>query len=62
MVSSAGEVARRRLADGREFDIVKRLWEPEDLEREVAAAGWLLAACTTANGYFISASGTQTKR
>jgi hypothetical protein len=62
MVSSAGEVARRRLSDGREFDLVERLWKPADLEREVAAVGWLLTACTTANGYFISASGTKTKR
>ena len=36
--------------------------EAGDLEREVAAVGWLLTACTTANGYFISASGTKTKR
>ena len=28
LVSSTGEVARRRLSDGREFDIVKRFWEP----------------------------------
>ncbi len=62
MVSSAGEVARRRLSDGREFDLVERVWRPADLEREVAAVGWLLTACTTANGYFISASGTQTSR
>lgn len=62
IVSSAGEVARRRLSDGREFDLVERLWKPADLEREVAAVGWLLTACTTANGYFISASGTKTKR
>ena len=50
MVSSAGEVARRRLSDCREFDIVERLWKPADLEREVAAVGWSLTACTTANG------------
>jgi SAM-dependent methyltransferase len=59
MVSSAGEVARRRLSDGREFDLVERLWEPTDLEREVAAVGWSLTASTTANGYFISAAGTK---
>ena len=59
MVSSAGEVARRRLADGREFDLVERLWKPADLERELVAVGWLLTVCTTANGYFISASGTR---
>jgi hypothetical protein len=34
LVSSTGEVARRRLSDGREFDIVKRFWRPRELERE----------------------------
>jgi SAM-dependent methyltransferase len=57
LVSSGGEVARRRLSDGREFDIVKRFWEPGELEREVAAVGFDLSVRTTANGYFISASG-----
>jgi SAM-dependent methyltransferase len=59
LVSARGEVARRRLADGREFDIVKRFWEPAELEREVAAVGWRLGVGTTANGYFIAASGTR---
>jgi SAM-dependent methyltransferase len=59
LVSSAGEVARRRLSDGREFDIVKRLWEPGKLEREVASVGWSLSVSTTANGYFIHASGSR---
>lgn len=58
-VSSAGEIARRRLADGREFELVERLRKPADLEREVAAVGWPLTVRTTANGYFISASGTR---
>jgi SAM-dependent methyltransferase len=57
LVSAAGEVARRRLSDGREFDIVKRFWAPEELEREVATVGWRLSARVTANGYFIYASG-----
>jgi SAM-dependent methyltransferase len=61
LVSSTGEVARRRLSDGREFDIVKRFWEPGELEREVAAVGWRLSVRTTANGYFISASGTKAR-
>jgi len=61
LVSSAGEVARRRLSDGREFDIVKRFWEPAKLEREVATGGWSLSVHTTANGYFISASGTKAR-
>jgi SAM-dependent methyltransferase len=61
LVSWSGEVARRRLLDGREFDIVKRIWEPRELEREVAAVGWHLRARTTANGYFIWASGTKAR-
>jgi SAM-dependent methyltransferase len=59
LVSSTGEVARRRLSDGREFDIVKRFWTPEELEREVGALGWRLNARTTANGHFTFASGTK---
>ena len=51
LVSSIGEVARRRLSDGREFDLVKPIWEPGELERGVAAAGWRLSVRTTANGY-----------
>ena len=59
LVSAGGEVARRRLSDGREFDIVKRFWEPAELEREAAAVGWRLDVRTTANGYFIAATGTR---
>jgi demethylmenaquinone methyltransferase/2-methoxy-6-polyprenyl-1,4-benzoquinol methylase len=59
LVSSTGEIARRRLSDGRDFDIVKRFWTPADLEREVEALGWHLAVRTTTNGYFIFASGTK---
>ncbi len=57
LVSATGEVARRRLSDGREFDIVKRFWAPEELEREVAAVGWRLSVRTTANGHFIYTPG-----
>jgi len=31
---------RRRLADGREYTIVKRFWSPEDLTAELDALGW----------------------
>jgi SAM-dependent methyltransferase len=61
LVSSTGEVARRRLSDGREFDIVKRFWEPAELEHEVAAVGWRLSVRTTSNGYFIFASGAKAR-
>jgi demethylmenaquinone methyltransferase/2-methoxy-6-polyprenyl-1,4-benzoquinol methylase len=59
LVSSEGEVIRRRLTDGREFDIVKRYWEPNELERDLAATGWRLNVSKTTNGYFIFASGTK---
>ena len=58
LVAASGEVARRRLSDGREFDIVKRFWEPAELEREIAEVGWDVSVRTTTNGYFIFASGT----
>jgi len=32
--------ARRTLADGRTFDIVKVFWRPRDLERRLQALGW----------------------
>jgi demethylmenaquinone methyltransferase/2-methoxy-6-polyprenyl-1,4-benzoquinol methylase len=56
-VSTGGDVVRRSLSDGREFEIVKRFWAPADLERELAALDWELSACATANGHFLSASG-----
>ncbi|HEY7196143.1 MAG TPA: methyltransferase domain-containing protein [Gaiellaceae bacterium] len=56
-VSASGEVARRRLSDGREFDIVKRFWAPAELERELASLGWELSAGATPNGHFVFASG-----
>jgi demethylmenaquinone methyltransferase/2-methoxy-6-polyprenyl-1,4-benzoquinol methylase len=54
-VGTSGEVLRRSLSDGREFDIVKRMWTPAELERELAALGRPVTARTTANGHFIVA-------
>jgi demethylmenaquinone methyltransferase/2-methoxy-6-polyprenyl-1,4-benzoquinol methylase len=56
-VSASGEVARRRLSDGREFEIVKRVWAPAELERELAGLGWRVEAGATANGHFVFGSG-----
>jgi SAM-dependent methyltransferase len=56
-VSASGEVVRRSLSDGREFEIVKRFSAPTELERELAALGWQLSAGATANGHFVFASG-----
>jgi demethylmenaquinone methyltransferase/2-methoxy-6-polyprenyl-1,4-benzoquinol methylase len=58
LVSASGEVARRSVADGREFDIVKRFWSPAELERDLAALGWRLSAGVTTNGHFVFASGS----
>lgn len=35
-----GERQRRRLADGREFDVVKRIHDPDELTQSLAALGW----------------------
>jgi demethylmenaquinone methyltransferase/2-methoxy-6-polyprenyl-1,4-benzoquinol methylase len=58
-VSRSGEVMRRRLADGREFEIVKRFWTPTGLAEEAAAHGWRLRARETAHGNFLFASGAR---
>jgi demethylmenaquinone methyltransferase/2-methoxy-6-polyprenyl-1,4-benzoquinol methylase len=56
-VGTSDEVARRSLADGREFDIVKRFWSPAELEQEVAAFGFAVTAAETPNRHFLYASG-----
>jgi len=33
-------VARRTLADGRQFDVVKLFWRPEELESRLRSSGW----------------------
>ena len=58
-VGAGDEVARRSLADGREFDIVKRFWSTAELEAEAAAHGWRLRAGETANGNFLVATGAR---
>lgn len=62
MVSASGEVMRRRLSDGREFDIVKRFWAPVELEHELADLGWAVSAGTTSNAHFVFASGGRAVR
>ena len=57
LVGASGEVARRRLSDGSEFEIVKRFWKPAELERELAEVGWRFEVRMTENRYFIAASG-----
>jgi len=50
-------VETRTLADGREFDIVKRYWEPGELAERVRTLGFELDVQRTANGNFLYGSG-----
>jgi SAM-dependent methyltransferase len=54
-----GERARRRLNDGREFEIVKRYFEPQALHEELTALGWDVTVRATANGFFILGDGAR---
>jgi hypothetical protein len=45
---------RRRLVDGREFDIVKRHWRPRTLEAELADLGWHAEATETAWKFLVA--------
>jgi demethylmenaquinone methyltransferase/2-methoxy-6-polyprenyl-1,4-benzoquinol methylase len=45
-------VARRTLSDGREFDIVKALWEPGDLESRLRSSGWDIAVRAVGDSFF----------
>ncbi len=51
-------VARRRLNDGREFDVVKVFYEPAELEARLAALGWDVAVRTT-DLYFLYGQGSR---
>jgi SAM-dependent methyltransferase len=55
-----GDLARRRLNDGREFEIVKRYYEPVELEVQLAELGWAAAVGTTRNGLFLVGSASVT--
>jgi SAM-dependent methyltransferase len=48
-----GELQVRRLADGREFTIVKRFWQPGELAERLAALGFDLDLALTGNGLFL---------
>jgi demethylmenaquinone methyltransferase/2-methoxy-6-polyprenyl-1,4-benzoquinol methylase len=48
----------RRLADGREFTIVKRYWQPEELAARVRPLGFELDLRVTANGSFVFGGGS----
>jgi demethylmenaquinone methyltransferase/2-methoxy-6-polyprenyl-1,4-benzoquinol methylase len=47
--------ARRRLADGREFDIVKVFWEPTELAVALRELGWTVSVQNMGNSYLYGA-------
>ncbi len=59
---TGAERARRRLSDGREFDIVKRWFRVQELERDLAELGWRFELDETPNGMFIVGSGSRAGR
>jgi SAM-dependent methyltransferase len=52
-VAGDGELQVRQLADGREFTIVKRFWQPEELAERVADLGFELDLRLTRHGLFL---------
>ena len=48
-----GELQVRTLADGREFTIVKRYFEPDELAQQLRSIGWEADLQLTANGSFL---------
>ena len=50
-------VARRRLEDGREFDIVKVFWEPHDLAAKLRDLGWTVNVSRVGDSYLYGAGG-----
>lgn len=51
-------IARRTLADGREFDIVKVFWPPLELEQRLDALGWAISVRRVGEA-FLFGTGTQ---
>ena len=56
-IAAGRERELRRIADGREFEIVKRRWEPEELAARVAPFGLELDLAVSANGHFLFGGG-----
>jgi demethylmenaquinone methyltransferase/2-methoxy-6-polyprenyl-1,4-benzoquinol methylase len=52
-----GDVETRSVADGREFDIVKRRWQPDELAARVRPLGFELDLRSTAHGHFLYGGG-----
>lgn len=54
---TSDETAVRTLADGREFEIVKRFYAPAELASKLEPLGWRVDAHVTANGHMLYGSG-----
>ncbi len=52
-ISPEPEVSGRRLADGREFRVVKVFYEPSELETELRRAGFASAEVRTTTRFFL---------
>ena len=52
-IAGDGELQLRQLADGREFTIVKRYWQPDELTKRLSALGFELDLGLTRNGFFL---------
>jgi SAM-dependent methyltransferase len=55
-VSAEAEISERRLADGREYRVVKVFWQPAELEAALLAAGFGTARVTTTSRFFLLGS------
>jgi hypothetical protein len=54
----ADDTSLRRLADGREFTIVKVFYEPDELEAALTDAGFVDARVTTTGRFFLTGVAT----
>ena len=52
-ISSTAEVSRRKLADGREFNVTKVYWRPGELETALRAAGFEEPSVSTTDRFFL---------
>jgi hypothetical protein len=53
--SQHSEIARRTLADGRRFDIIKVFWSPEDLEQRLRSMSWDVQITRIAERFMVGA-------
>ncbi len=55
--AAGGERELRQLSDGREFEIVKRRWQPRSWRRASRPSASALELAVSANGHFIYGGG-----